>query len=110
MKNCPHGLVVRWWNHALLQKVCNHFQLATQVPFPPQQVIGSHQYHLQTHQKPAIFHVSHDPSCHENPPSNLPYDNLKHRRKRKYLATSLEIAHFEFELMNILIIIQVCFM
>ena len=63
MKNCPHGLVPRWWNHALLQQVCNHFQEATQVPIPPQQVIGYHQDNLQTHQEPAIFHVSHDTSC-----------------------------------------------
>ena len=55
-----------------------------------------YQYHIQTHQEPTIFHVSHDPSCHENPPRNLPYDDLKHRRKNKYLATSLEVAHFEF--------------
>ena len=75
---------------------CNHFQEATQVPLPRTLVIGSHKYHLQTHQEPATFHVSHDPSCHDNPPSNLPYDNLKHRRKNNYIATSQEVAHFEF--------------
>ena len=85
-----------WWNHALLQKVCNHFQEETQVPLPQQQVIFSHQDHIQIHQELAIFSVSHDPSCHENPLSNLPYDNPKHRRKNKYLATSQEVAHFEF--------------
>ena len=68
--------------------MCTHLQEKTQVPLPPQLVIGSHQDHLQTHQEPAVFHVSHDPSCHENPSSNLPYDNLKHRRKDKYISTS----------------------
>ena len=52
MKNFPHGLVPSWWNHALLKKVCNHFQEETQVPLPPQQVIGSHQDNIQTHQEP----------------------------------------------------------
>ena len=55
MQKFPHGLVPRWWNYALLQKLCNHFQEATQVPLPPVLVIGSHQYHLKTHQEPAIF-------------------------------------------------------
>ena len=96
MQKIPHGLVPRWWNHALIQKVCNHFQEATQVPLPQKQVIGSHQDNIQTHQEPTIFHVSHDPSCHENPPSNLPYDNLKHRRKKMYLATCQEVAHSKY--------------
>ena len=96
MKNFSHGLVPRWWNHALLQKVCNHFQEVTQVPLPPKQVIGSHKYHIRKIHEPEIFHVSHDPSCHDNPPSNFQYDNLKHRRKDKYLATSQEVVHFEF--------------
>ena len=76
--------------------MCNHFQEETQVPLPPQQEIVSNQDHIKTHQEHDIFHVSHDPSCHENPPSNLLYDNMKHRRKNKYLATSQEVAHFEF--------------
>ena len=76
--------------------MCNHFQEATQVPLPPLLVIGSRCYNPQAHQEPTIFHVSHDPSCHENPPSNIPYDNLKHRRKNMYLATSQEVSHFEF--------------
>ena len=96
MQNFHHRLVPKYWNHALIEKVCNHFQEETQVPLPPQQVIGSHQYHIQIHQEPAIFNVSHYPSCHENPPGNLPYDNLKRRRKNKYLATSQEVTHFEF--------------
>ena len=95
MKNFPHGLVPRWWNHALLKKVCNHFQEATQVPLPPQQVIGSHKYDLQTHKETAFFHGSHEPSCHPNRPNILPYYNLKHRRKNKYLPMSQEVAHFE---------------
>ena len=70
----------------------NHFQEAIQVPLPPKKVNGSHQYDLQTHQEATIFHGSHDPSCHENPPSNLPYENQKHGRKNKYLATSQEVA------------------
>ena len=88
MKNFPHGLVPRWWNNALLQKVCSHYQEEAQDPLTPQQVIGSHQAHIQTHQEPTIVHISHDPSCHENPPRNIPYDNMKHRRKNTYLTTS----------------------
>ena len=94
MQKIPHGLVPRWWNYALLQKLCNRFQEATQVPLPLEQVIGSHQYDIQIHQEPTISHGSNCPSCHENPPSNIPYYNLKHRRKNKYLATFQEIAHF----------------
>ena len=70
--------------------------------------------HIQTHEELVNFHVPHDPSCHENPPSNIPYDNMKHRRKNKYLATYQEgvnkLLILNFDLMNILIIIQVLFM
>ena len=83
MKKFPHGLVPRWWNYALLKKLCNHFQEATQVPLPPLLGTRSHHYNPQAHPEPTIFHISHDPSCHESPPSNLPYENLKHRRKNK---------------------------
>ena len=76
--------------------MCTHLQEATQVPLTPQVVIAYHQAHIQTNQEPAIFHVSHDPSCHENPTSNLQYENLKNRRKNKYLETSQEVSHFEF--------------
>ena len=76
--------------------MCTHIQEETQVPLPPQLVIGSYQAHIQTNQEPTIFHVSHDPSCHENPPSNLPYENLKHRRKNKYLVTFMKVSHFDF--------------
>ena len=75
--------------------MCNHFQDATQVPLPPKQIIGSHKSHLQTHKEPTILHVSHDPSYHENPPSNMPYENMKNRRNNKYVASSQEVAHFE---------------
>ena len=76
--------------------MCTHIQEAIKVPIPPQLVIGSNRAHIKTHQELAVSHVSHDPLCHDNPPSNLPYENLKHRRKNKYLATSQEVAHFEF--------------
>ena len=69
--------------------MCNHYQDATNVPLPPQQVIDSHEVRPNNH-------VYHDPSCHENPTINLALKNLKHRRKNKYLATSQEVAHFEF--------------
>ena len=78
MQKFPHGLVPRWWNYALLQKICNHFQEATKVPLPPLLVIGAHP-------EPTIFHVPHDPSCHENPPNNLPYENLKHQDSKGVL-------------------------
>ena len=40
-------------------KKCAPILEAARVPIPPQLVIGPHQYHLETHQEPAIFHVSH---------------------------------------------------
>ena len=75
----------------LLIKNCITFQ----VPLPPHQVFGSIQVHLQTHKAHSNFHICHDPPCHENPPNNLPFDNLKHRMENKYLATFQEVAHFE---------------
>ena len=79
----------------LFKKVCNNFQEENQVPLPPLKVIVSHHYNPKEHQEPEIFHVSHDSSCRENPPSNLAYENLKHRRKNKCPTTFQEVSHFE---------------
>ena len=76
--------------------MCNHYQEEAQAPLTPQQVIVSHQSHLQTHQEPTIFHAAHDLSCHENPPINLPYEKLKDRGKNNYFVTSQEVDIFEF--------------
>ena len=62
----------------------------------PHHMFGSLQVHLQTHQAHSNFHISHEPPWHENPLNNIPFDNLKHRRKNKYLATSQEVDNFEF--------------
>ena len=51
--------------------------------------------YVETHQENSNFYISHDYPCHQNPPNNLPFDNLKHWRENKHLATFQEVAHFE---------------
>ena len=70
----------------------NLHQETIKVPLPPHQVFVSLKFYIQKQKSHSNFHISHDLPCHENPRNNLPFDNLKHRRKDKYLATFQEVA------------------